>query len=42
MRGLRLDLGIDNVFDETYARTFTDSKEAGRSFKAAVSYSLKW
>lgn len=42
LRGLRLDLGIDNVFDETYARTFTDSKEAGRSFKAAVSYSLKW
>ena len=42
LRGLRLDLGIDNVFDETYARTFTDSKEAGRSFKASISYSLKW
>ena len=42
LRGLRLDLGIDNVFDETYARTFTDSKEAGRSFKASISYSLRW
>ena len=42
LSGLRLDLGIDNVFDVAYARTFTDSKEAGRNFKAAVSYSLKW
>ena len=41
-QGLRLDLGVDNAFDKDYARVFTDSKEAGRSFKGLVSYSLKW
>lgn len=40
--GFRLDLGIDNAFDEEYARVFTGANEAGRNFKAAVSYSLNW
>ena len=40
--GFRLDLGVDNAFDEAYDRVFTDSAEPGRSFKATVSYSLKW
>lgn len=40
--GLRLDLGVDNLFDEEYARVFTDVLEPGRNFKARVSYSLVW
>ncbi len=40
--GLRVDLGIDNLFDEDYSRVFTDASEAGRSFKALVSYSVAW
>jgi hemoglobin/transferrin/lactoferrin receptor protein len=42
LNGFRLDLGVDNAFDKSYARTFTDATEAGRDFKALVSYSLKW
>ena len=42
LEGFRLDLGIDNAFDENYARVFTTATEAGRNFKAAVSYSLNW
>ncbi len=42
LNGLRLDLGIDNIFDENYDRVFTDSPEPGRDFKAMVSYSLTW
>ncbi|WP_119166577.1 TonB-dependent hemoglobin/transferrin/lactoferrin family receptor [Algihabitans albus] len=42
LEGFRLDLGIDNAFDEEYARVFTNANEAGRNFKAAVSYSLNW
>ncbi len=42
LQGLRLDLGVDNAFDKNYSRVFTDSKEAGRSFKGLVSYSLNW
>ena len=42
LEGFRLDLGIDNAFDEEYARVFTGANEAGRNFKAAVSYSLNW
>ncbi|OAB60986.1 hypothetical protein AY599_17965 [Leptolyngbya valderiana BDU 20041] len=42
LEGLRLDLGVDNAFDEDYARVFTGASEAGRNFKAQISYSLKW
>ncbi|WP_282605993.1 TonB-dependent hemoglobin/transferrin/lactoferrin family receptor [Pelagibius sp. Alg239-R121] len=42
LSGLRLDLGIDNVFDKSYARVNTNALEPGRNFKGLVSYSLKW
>lgn len=42
IKGLRADLGIDNVFDKSYSRVFTGAKEAGRNFKASLGYSLKW
>ncbi len=40
--GLRVDLGIDNAFDESYSRVFTGAAEAGRNLKALVSYSINW
>lgn len=42
LKGLRVDLGVDNAFDKAYARVFTDATEPGRNFKALVSYSLAW
>jgi hemoglobin/transferrin/lactoferrin receptor protein len=42
LEGLRIDLGIDNLFDEAYDRVFTDATEPGRDFKAHVSYALAW
>jgi len=42
LEGLRIDLGIDNIFDENYERVFTGVSEAGRDFKGLVSYSLAW
>lgn len=42
LQGIRVDLGIDNLFDKSYARVNTDAKEPGRNFKGLVSYSLKW
>ena len=36
--GLRLDLGVDNVFDETYERTFAGVIEPGTNFKIAASW----
>ena len=42
LKGLRVDLGVDNAFDKAFSRVFTDVTEAGRNFKALVSYSLKW
>ncbi|SDE97255.1 TonB-dependent hemoglobin/transferrin/lactoferrin family receptor [Rhodospira trueperi] len=42
LEGLRVDLGIDNVFDEDYSRVYTGVSEAGRNFKAMVQYSLAW
>lgn len=41
-KGLRLDVGVDNVFDAAYARTFTDANEPGRNFKAKLSYKLNF
>ncbi|MBL4720602.1 MAG: TonB-dependent hemoglobin/transferrin/lactoferrin family receptor [Alphaproteobacteria bacterium] len=41
-RGFRLDVGLDNIFDKSYSRVFTDANEAGRNFKTLVSYSYKW
>lgn len=42
LEGLRVDLGVDNIFDENYARVYTGASEPGRNFKALVSYSVKW
>lgn len=42
LEGLRIDLGIDNVFDKTYARINTSAPEPGRNFKGMVSYTLTW
>ncbi|RMF11442.1 MAG: TonB-dependent hemoglobin/transferrin/lactoferrin family receptor [Alphaproteobacteria bacterium] len=42
LKGLRVDLGVDNAFDKAYSRVFTGATEAGRNFKALISYSLKW
>ena len=42
LSGLRIDLGVDNAFDKAYSRVFTDVTEAGRNFKALVSYSISW
>ncbi|MDF1818735.1 MAG: TonB-dependent hemoglobin/transferrin/lactoferrin family receptor [Immundisolibacteraceae bacterium] len=40
LHGLRVDLGVDNLFDKSYARVFTDASEPGRNFKARLSYSF--
>ncbi len=42
LQGLRLDLGIDNIFDKSYTRVNTEANEPGRNFKGLVSYSVKW
>lgn len=42
IRGIRVDLGVDNLFDEDYSRTFTGAAEPGRNYKAAVRYQLNW
>ena len=42
LRGLRLDLGIDNAFDRDYDRVFTGATEVGRNFKAALTYERRW
>lgn len=42
IKGLRLDLGIDNALDKNYARTFNGATEAGRNYKTLISYSYKW
>lgn len=42
IEGFQLDLGVENVFDESYERVFADVTEPGRNFKAAVSYSLNF
>ncbi|WP_298916977.1 TonB-dependent receptor [uncultured Algimonas sp.] len=36
LRGIGLDVGIDNVFDTEYDRVFEGVSEPGRSFKAAL------
>ena len=39
---VRVDLGVDNAFDEAYSRVFTNVTEAGRNFKGLVSYTRTW
>lgn len=38
VEGLRLDVGVDNVFDEDYARVFAGVSEPGANFKIAASW----
>lgn len=42
LRGTTVRVGVDNVLDEDYARTFTDATEPGRNFKASVGYNVSW
>lgn len=37
-RGLRLDLGVENVFEEDYERVFEGVSEPGRNYKIAATY----
>lgn len=36
--GLRLDLGVDNIFDEDYERVFAGVSQPGRNFKITASW----
>jgi len=40
LRGLRLDVGVDNVFDEDYELVFANVSEEGRNYKVGMSYRL--
>jgi hemoglobin/transferrin/lactoferrin receptor protein len=40
--GLKIDLGVDNVFDRPYEVVFANAKEPGRNFKGFVSYTKSW
>lgn len=40
--GLRVDLGVDNVTDEAYARGFVNNLQPGLNYKAAISWTEKW
>jgi hemoglobin/transferrin/lactoferrin receptor protein len=42
LQGLRVDLGVDNVFDAAYERIFAGVKEPGRNFKGLVSYTVRF
>ncbi len=42
LKGLQVAVGVDNLFDEEYARVFTGANEVGRNYKAWVSYSVAW
>lgn len=38
VEGLRLDVGVDNIFDEDYERVFAGVSEPGTNFKIAASW----
>lgn len=40
--GLRISLGVDNVFDKGYTRVDTNAAEPGRGFKATAGWSITW
>ena len=42
LRGLQVRLGVDNAFDEEYARAFTGATEPGRNVKLNVAYTASW
>ncbi|HEX7929069.1 MAG TPA: TonB-dependent receptor, partial [bacterium] len=37
-RGLRVDMGVDNIMDVSYRRHLSPLKEAGRNYKTTVTY----
>ncbi|WP_291198485.1 TonB-dependent hemoglobin/transferrin/lactoferrin family receptor [Hyphomonas sp.] len=39
-RGVRINLGVDNVFDENYERVFAGVSEPARNFKIAASWQI--
>ncbi|MBI1213400.1 MAG: TonB-dependent receptor [Alphaproteobacteria bacterium] len=42
LRGLRVDVGVENVGDTDYERTFEGVSEPGRNFKTLVSYTVQF
>ena len=42
LKGFRLDLGIENLFDEDYEVIASGVSEPGINFKAAVGWTHKW
>jgi hemoglobin/transferrin/lactoferrin receptor protein len=40
LSGIRIDLGVDNVFDRRYERTFAGVTEPGRNYRGALSYRI--
>ncbi len=42
LKGLRVSLGVDNVFDKAYSRVRTGAYEEGRSVKVSAGYALNW
>lgn len=42
LEGVRVDAGIENIFDKTYTRVATDAVEEGRNYRLGVSYTIRW
>jgi hemoglobin/transferrin/lactoferrin receptor protein len=42
LKGLRLDVGVDNVTDEDYQVSAVGAPEPGINYKAAVGWTYKW
>jgi hemoglobin/transferrin/lactoferrin receptor protein len=42
LKGLRLDVAVENVTDRAYERVFAGVPEPGRNVKLGISYSLAW
>lgn len=40
LKGVRLDLGVDNITDEDYEVVAAGVSEPGRNYKAAISYTI--
>ena len=40
LRGLTVNLGVDNVFDRDYERVFAGVSEPGRNYKGSIAYRL--
>ena len=40
LKGLTVNLGVDNVFDRDYERVYAGVSEPGRNFKGSIAYRL--